>query len=453
MKKIIHFKKLFLFTALLTILPITACQGQATPAPAPTTSETASNTSIAMASTGGSIKALGTIKPARQLDLSFTASGPVEMIQVDLGSPVKANDVLAQLDTSDLALSLQDAQANVASQQATLDELITGNAQQIAQAEINLQNKALQLEKTRLESPDAAVAVAQATIDELNLKIDQNKVQDSSADIAAAEAELRSAEATHGQAKEKYEQALKHSWVTQPELDQYGLDLNQAEANLKRAQATLAAAQNKQQAHGLGVDALQAQKAKANAELNQQLNNQQAYRVTLSILATDVEAAQLELANLQAQLAAYQDASDETLTPAEVKLHQAQLAVDKLEQQLQETNILAPFDGIVSAVHLQPGAWAEAGAPVVEMIDTTRWLVETKNVSELDIGRVKIGQEAIVRVPALDETVQGKVIAISPVAVVQQGDTTYSLIIELDETDLDLLPGMNTQVEIVTDKL
>ena len=153
------------------------------------------------------------------------------------------------------------------------------------------------------------------------------------------------------------------------------------------------------------------------------------------------------------QLAAYQDASDETMTPAEANLHQAQLAVDKLEQQLQGTNILAPFDGIVSAVHLQPGEWAQAGAPVVEMIDTTRWMVETKNVSELDIGRVKIGQEAIVRVPALNETVQGKVIAISPVAVVQQGDTTYSLIIELEETDLNLLPGMNTQVEIVTDKL
>ena len=38
---------------------------------------------------------------------------------------------------------------------------------------------------------------------------------------------------------------------------------------------------------------------------------------------------------------------------------------------------------------------------------------------------------------------------ISPVAVVQQRDTTYTLMIELEPTDLSLRPGMNVQVEIL----
>ena len=49
------------------------------------------------------------------------------------------------------------------------------------------------------------------------------------------------------------------------------------------------------------------------------------------------------------------------------------------------------------------------------------------------------------------ETLSGRVIAIAPVAVVQQGDTTYTLTIELEPTDLNLRPGMTAQVEILSD--
>ena len=86
----------------------------------------------------------------------------------------------------------------------------------------------------------------------------------------------------------------------------------------------------------------------------------------------------------------------------------------------------------------------------MEIIDTTHWYVETRNVSELTIGQVRAGQEAQVQVLALrGETLHGRVATISPVAVVQQGDTTYTLMIELEPTDLNLRPGMNAQVEIL----
>jgi HlyD family secretion protein len=86
----------------------------------------------------------------------------------------------------------------------------------------------------------------------------------------------------------------------------------------------------------------------------------------------------------------------------------------------------------------------------VELLDTTRWYVETRNVGELNIGRVRVGQEVLVRVNAFqEETLRGRVATISPVAVVQQGDTTYTLTIELEPTDLNLRPGMTVQVEIL----
>jgi len=88
----------------------------------------------------------------------------------------------------------------------------------------------------------------------------------------------------------------------------------------------------------------------------------------------------------------------------------------------------------------------------VEMIDTSRSYVETRNVGELTIGQVQAGQGARVQVLAFrGETLRGRVEAISPVAVVQQGDTTYTLMIELEPTGLSLWPGMNVQVEILSE--
>jgi hypothetical protein len=53
---------------------------------------------------------------------------------------------------------------------------------------------------------------------------------------------------------------------------------------------------------------------------------------------------------------------------------------------------------------------------------------------------------------ALDGTeIGGTVDTISPVAIVQQGDTTYTLMVALGATDLPLRPGMNAQVQIELD--
>jgi HlyD family secretion protein len=90
--------------------------------------------------------------------------------------------------------------------------------------------------------------------------------------------------------------------------------------------------------------------------------------------------------------------------------------------------------------------------PIVELLDVSRWRVEPKNVGGVEIGRVQAGQTVTVRANAFRDTLlTGRVVAISPVAVVQQGDTTYTLMIELDPTDLNLRPGMTARVEILVE--
>jgi HlyD family secretion protein len=195
---------------------------------------------------------------------------------------------------------------------------------------------------------------------------------------------------------------------------------------------------------------LAAQGAAIELQAERALDAQAAYSVTLALLELRVGQAQRELDALNAWVNPLLDpAAPETVAQAQARLRQAQTTVEQIRWQLGGAQLLAPFDGAISAVHIRPGEWAAAGMPVVEVIDTRLWTVETRNVSESDIGRIRIGQQAEVHVLALEsQVVRGEVAAISPVAVVQQGDTTYTLTIALEPTDLALWSGMNAQVRV-----
>jgi multidrug resistance efflux pump len=179
------------------------------------------------------------------------------------------------------------------------------------------------------------------------------------------------------------------------------------------------------------------------------------YRLHAADHAPAVDIARAEAQLAQAELALYEaqhPIAYRALTLARLDVERARLALEAAQESLSRSTLTAPFDSIISAVLVSVGEWASPGTPVVELIDISRWHVETNNVGELQIARVREGQEAIVRVNAFQsEPLQGRVATVSLVAVVQQGDTTYTLTIELDATDLNLRPGMTARMEILTE--
>jgi HlyD family secretion protein len=425
----------------------------------------ARSTTPAAVQSGGRIKALGTIRPAQTLQLSFGASGPIKAVPARLGLAVKAGDLLTDLDTAALQLELENAQAQVALQQAALDALRNGpsraeihraeaaHRQQVAQAETALRVAQLQLEQAKVLSPEVAVTLAQVGQAQLELQLAQVRANSPQAEVTVAQTNLARAQDTLATAQNEYKKALDRPWEPQEVRDAFAKGIQQAEWEARIAQARLDAARSALHAHALGLDLLAAQGGTVQAQLTQALDAQAAYAVTLALLATRVEEARQGLDVLNAWTNPLLDpVAPEAVAQARARLRQAELAVEQVQWQIGRTQIRAPFDGVISAVSVSAGEWAAAGAPVVEVIDTTRWMVETRNVSELNIGRIQVGQEAEAQVLALGSSaVRGHVEAISPVAVVQQGDTTFTLIIALESTDLNLRPGMNAQVEILTE--
>jgi multidrug resistance efflux pump len=508
-----RFGTIQVFALVLVALLTAGCQDKATPTPTPTPSAGVFVPSGAAETQH--IAALGTIRPAQTLQLSFGASGPVAAVPVRLGSEVKEGDLLATLDTAALELELQTAQQEVAVRQAALDGLINGpgatlvaraeaeHAQQVAQVEIALQVKQLQLKQARLEDPSANAVAAQASVEQLQLQLAQVQAEPAEADVAFAQSAVDGAQARLDQllaepdeqaveiARLNWELAKNSLWQAQLERDaiagrdevpNYQKELAEAgvgaaealvkitqleyelagrgatseavgiaQAPVRQAEAQRDRALGAQEVQAIGQEMLKAQIGQAEERLAQTIAAQGAYTITLDTLAAGVEAARLELEGLRAWENPYLDpAPPEEIAQARARLRQAKLSVAQLELQLQGAELRAPFDGVISAVYLHPGEWSGPGVPAVAIIDTTSWLVETRNVSELTIGQVRVGQEAQVQVLAFQgETLQGRVDTISPVAVVQQGDTTYTLMIELESTDLNLRPGMNAQVEIL----
>jgi hypothetical protein len=72
-------------------------------------------------------------------------------------------------------------------------------------------------------------------------------------------------------------------------------------------------------------------------------------------------------------------------------------------------------------------------------------------LSERDIARVKIGQSVDVYIEALDITVKGRILRISPIAETVGGDVVFPVVIELSKQPEGLLWGMSAQVEIQTE--
>jgi multidrug efflux pump subunit AcrA (membrane-fusion protein) len=74
----------------------------------------------------GSVAGNGAIAAEQTVDLSFQSTGIVKTVNVDAGDTVKAGQLLAELDMSDLQLALANAQASLNLQQARFDQTKAG---------------------------------------------------------------------------------------------------------------------------------------------------------------------------------------------------------------------------------------------------------------------------------------------------------------------------------------
>jgi multidrug resistance efflux pump len=133
---------------------------------------------------------------------------------------------------------------------------------------------------------------------------------------------------------------------------------------------------------------------------------------------------------------------------AEARLENAKAAIAAAEEKLADLEIRALYDGTISEVNVREGEWVSPGMPIIVLADLKNLRVETTDLNEIDVARVKVGDKVNVTFDALpDVKVTGKVTLISPKSSEGSG-VNYTVVIELDEIPEALRWGMTAFVDI-----
>ena len=132
---------------------------------------------------------------------------------------------------------------------------------------------------------------------------------------------------------------------------------------------------------------------------------------------------------------------------AEARLDNAKAQVAAAEDALGNYILVAPFDGVIVDVAVSLGEQVGAESRAVSVADTSAWVVETSDITELEVVDLAIGQKAEFTADALpDVTMDGVVTAISQSSFTQSGDVLYTVYINVSEVDERVKWGMTVEV-------
>ncbi|MES0874808.1 efflux RND transporter periplasmic adaptor subunit [Sinimarinibacterium thermocellulolyticum] len=135
---------------------------------------------------------------------------------------------------------------------------------------------------------------------------------------------------------------------------------------------------------------------------------------------------------------------------AKYELDGARASFELARLALQEAEIKAPFDGVVSLRHVKVGNTIQAGSPAFRITRMDR-LEAQIFVPERDIHKLAPGQPATLVVDAWpDKRFQGRILRVNPVVDAATGTVKVTVAMAPDQPELR--PGMFGRVEIVYDR-
>ncbi|BCS33144.1 RND transporter [Luteitalea sp. TBR-22] len=108
----------------------------------------------------------------------------------------------------------------------------------------------------------------------------------------------------------------------------------------------------------------------------------------------------------------YEDAVEEVRN-RQALLTQRKTELDLARQQLSDSTLIAPFDGIIRERTVSPGQYVNAGAPIATLVRMHPLRLQA-DVPERDASSVKVGQAVKVRVEGDATSYEGRVVRVSP---------------------------------------
>lgn len=363
-----HQNRILLCLVATSILLLTACslegQGSAssgatpTPLPTPIVPEKPLYT-VEQGTVVNTLEFTGRVSPVLEEELFFKSDGFVADVYVDRGDQVSAGELLAELEIGDLQNRLAQQQLALQTAELTLDKAEETAADQLLEAQINL--------------------------DKLNLQLEREQANPGSARTTAAAVSLEAAQRELADAQEAYDTAWEpaRDWelnMTKPSclpgqggaVPCTGLPLrDQLESERAATERRLAAAE----------DSL----AIARADYSDAFASRSADAYSAQILEKDIELAEHRIEQLQRGV-------DPLLT---LDMERTRLEIAATNQQIGDAQLIAPFDGEVLSVALGPGDSANAFRTVIVLADPGA-LEVTAELGSDQLREMSVGQAATI---------------------------------------------------------
>jgi multidrug efflux pump subunit AcrA (membrane-fusion protein) len=419
--------------ALVATLVTSACLPTLPSGTAPTSTprpDRATTTRIGKAVRGdlnGVLSFTGSIQAKGQVAVVPQVIARIDQIKVDVGSRVRAGDVLVELDHTVLDQQVLVAQASQASAEARLAQLKAGpKAEVLAQAQAN--QKAAQARFNALQGArgnadiatlDARVRDARAALDQATAALTPDAAAIATADAAAAAARTRLAQLQADPTKAN---------------DKPTMDAARADVTRLEAAATAARTPSGSQA------------AVENARRDLQDAQQAQLLARLSTTAFDLDQARalLDVANAQVDLA-NAPASQEEITAAETTVEEAFAQAELARGRVRQATITAPIAGVVTSITGRVGDTASPSTALVTMIPPDMQIVV--QAEEGQLSQLQTGQSANLSIESYPkDAFSGTVRAIAP--VLDPRTRTVAVQIDVPDPQGKLKPGMFAQLAI-----
>ncbi len=339
-----------------------------------------------------SVGATGTVRAGQTAILTWQTGGRVESVNVVIGQAVVQDEVLASLAQTSLSQGIILAEADLVNAQKNLDDLLNSTLAQ-AKAEQDLAN-ALQ-----------ALDDAQKNVN----KISYDRASDDLIEKTEAELDLAKLQVSRAE-------------------DAYKMMQNRPDGDSLKAQALLNLSNARLNRDNL-IAKLNWYKG-SYSELDAQK-----YRAALAVAEAQVADARREIERLK------DGPNAEDIAAAKARVAAAQAT-------LNQAKILAPFDGVVTAVEPQPGDMVTVGKTAFRVDDLSRLLVDVQ-ISEVDINSVEVGQPVTLAFDAVQgKTYNGEITKINGVGDSTSGAVNFTVTVELTDADELVKPGMTAAVTI-----
>ena len=218
--------------------------------------------------------------------------------------------------------------------------------------------------------------------------------------------------------------AKKEALAAQQELDDYTAA---AEVNLAQAE----------------IEAILARKRRTTA-----LNNYNVSKSTESTARLNEATGEMDLAQARFERIEANDGLDpEEFNMLEAKVESANANVTSAQEAIDARTLKSAISGMVTDVQLIPGQRISAGEVVMAIADFSDWIIETDNLTEIEVVSVEIGQEVDITLDALpNQIIKGEVMNINSRFEEKRGDVTYTVTVLLKESDPLMRWGMTAAI-------